>query len=117
MRIGVAIFLLGHAAVHAVMWTLPFTDAKQDMPFDPGHSWLFGDNRLLAVVLAGIAAVTFAVTAIGYLSAAAWWPSAMLTAAAASLLLMVAYFTPWWLIGIALSSALAIYAWQTQPLT
>lgn len=117
MRIGVAIFLLGHAAVHAVMWTLPFTDATRDMPFDPGHSWLFGDNRVLPVVLAGIAAVTFAVTAVGYLTAAAWWPRAMLTAATVSLVVMIGWFTPWWLVGIALSGALAVYAWQTQLLT
>lgn len=33
------LFVLGHAAVHAVMWALPFTDAIEDMPFDPAHSW------------------------------------------------------------------------------
>jgi hypothetical protein len=37
-------FLLGHAAVPAVMWTLPFTDATDDMPFNPAESWLFGES-------------------------------------------------------------------------
>ena len=44
-------FLLGHAAVHAVMWTLPFTDASEEMPFDPAHSWWLGDQRVAAGLL------------------------------------------------------------------
>lgn len=117
MRMLLTVFLIGHAAVHAVMWTLPFTDATRDMPFNPGHSWLLGDNRVLAAIVAGVATVAFAVTALGYLIDAGWWPPAMLAAATVSLLLMVGWFTPWWLAGIALSAGLAVYAWQTQPLT
>lgn len=116
MRIVVAALLLGHAAVHAVMWTLPFTDATRDMPFDPGRSWLFGDSRLPAVVLAGLATAGFAVTAVGYLLGAAWWPPVMLVASAISLMLLVGWFTPWWLVGIALSAGLALFAWRAQPL-
>ncbi len=36
MRIALALFLACHGAVHAVMWTLPLTDAVDDMPFDLG---------------------------------------------------------------------------------
>lgn len=117
MRTVLAALLAGHAAVHAVMWTLPFTDATREMPFDPGHSWMFGDSRVPAVVLAGVATLAFAVSAVGVLLQAAWWPVAMLVASVVSLVLMIGWFTPWWLVGIALSGGLALFAWQSQPVT
>lgn len=116
MRILFIAFLFGHAAVHAVMWTLPFTDAVADMPFDPSHSWLLGNGRTIAAILAGIATLAIAVAAIAYGLNAAWWPSAMLAAATTSLLLMAVFLSPWWTVGIALSAALAVYAWHSQPL-
>ena len=116
MRLLFSAFLLGHAAVHAVMWTLPFTDATRDMPFDPGHSWVWGDRRLVAAALAGLATVAFGASAIGYLLQATWWPPVTLAAVTISLVLMITYFTPWWTVGIVLSGGLAVYAWQTQPL-
>jgi hypothetical protein len=117
MRIALTVFLVGHAAVHAVMWTLPFTDATREMPFDPGHSWVFGDSRVPAVVLAGLATVGFAVSGAGLILQAGWWPVAMVASAAVSLVLMIGWFTPWWLVGIALSAGLAVFAWQSQPVT
>lgn len=114
MRALFVAFLLGHAAVHVVMWTLPFTDAVDDMPFDPAHSWLLGDNRMVAVVLAGLAALAFVLTAFGYGLDVGWWPTTMLVASAVSIVVMVVTFTPWWLVGIALDLALVAYALQ-QP--
>lgn len=115
MRILFAVFLLGHAGVHAVMWTLPFTDAAVELPFDPGHSWLLGDHRVIAAGLAAVTAVAFIVAGGAYLGYAAWWPAALIGASVTSLLLMGVYFTPWWLVGIALSGALALYAIQASP--
>jgi hypothetical protein len=112
MKWLLATFLFGHAAVHAVMWSLPFTDAADDMPFDPAHSWLLGHIRVPAVTLAGLATVTFVVAAVGYLVSAGWWPAVMLAGAAVSLLLMLLTITPWWSVGIVLSAGLAVYAWQ-----
>lgn len=116
MRVLFITFLFGHAGVHAVMWTLPFTDATADMPFDPAHSWLLGDSRTVAVAVAGLATVAFAVAAVAYGLQVSWWPPVMLAAAAVSLLLMAVWFSPWWTVGIGLSAALAVYAWQAQPL-
>lgn len=115
MRALAILFLLGHAIVHGVMWTLPFTDAVEDMPFDPSHSWLVDDGRILAVVLAGTAAVGFVVTALGVGIDAAWWPTAMLAATVVSLVLMVVTFTPWWLVGIGIDLALVVVALQAAP--
>lgn len=108
-------FLLGHAGVHAVMWTLPFTDATEDMPFDPARSWLVGDQRTTAAVLAVLVAVAYVVAGSGWLSHSAWWPATMVGASAVSLLLMALFWTPWWLVGVALSGGLAVYALQAQP--
>ncbi len=115
MLLFVAAFLSGHAAVHAVMWTLPFTSAVSNMPFDPAHSWVWGESRLLALVLAGLATVAFAVTTVGYALDAGWWPPVMVLAAAVSLLLMVLYFSPYWSVGIVLSAGLLVYALQASP--
>lgn len=107
-------FVLGHAAVHAVMWTLPFTDATEEMPFDPAHSWWLGDQRMAAAVLAGIVTVAYVIAGVGWLADASWWPLTMIGASALSLLLMVLFFAPWWLVGIALSAGLAIYGLQVR---
>ncbi len=107
-------FVLGHAGVHAVMWTLPFTDAVDDMPFDPAHSWWLGDQRVAAVLLAGVIAAVYVVAGAAWLGDASWWPTAMIGASALSLLLMVLFFAPWWLVGIALSSGLAVYGLQAR---
>lgn len=109
MRIVFFVFLLGHAAVHAVMWTLPFTPATQDMPFDPARSWVLGDQRVVAVVLAAVVTIAYVVAGAGWLTHAPWWPVTMVGASGLSLLLMVLYFTPWWLVGVALSGGLAVY--------
>lgn len=105
-------FLAAHGAVHAVMWTLPFTDATADMPFDPAHSWLLGDQRTLAAVVAGLVTVAYLAAGAGWLAHADWWPATMVGASATSLLLMGVFFAPWWLVGIALSGGLAVYALQ-----
>lgn len=104
--------LLGHAGVHAVMWTLPFTDATDDMPFNPAHSWWLGDQRVIAALLAGVVTVLYVVVGIGWLTEASWWPTAMIGASALSLALMTLFFSPWWVVGIALSFGLGIYALQ-----
>ena len=105
-------FILGHAGVHAVMWTLPFTDAVEEMPFDPGHSWWLGDQRVGAVALAGVVAILYVIAGAGWLANALWWPTAMIGASVLSLLLMALFFAPWWLVGIVVSTGLAIYGVQ-----
>ncbi len=57
-------FLLAHAGIHAGIWA---TSAPKDpkAPFDAGHSWLFGDQRALALVVALVAAGFLLVAGIG----------------------------------------------------
>ena len=117
MRTLFVMFLLGHAAVHGVMWTLPFTPAASDMPFNPAHSWVWGESRAVAVVLAGLATVAFGAAAFGFAIEAGWWPPVMVAAAVVSLALMLVYFSPYWLVGIVLSAVLAVYALQASPVT
>jgi hypothetical protein len=107
-------FVLGHAGVHAVMWTLPFTDATEEMPFDPAHSWWLGEQRFAAVLFAGAIASVYVIAGAGWLADASWWPPAMIGASVLSLLLMALFFSPWWLAGIAISAGLAIYALQAR---
>ena len=115
MRAVFSIFLLAHAAVHGVMWTLPLTAAIDDMPFDPAESWLVGKRPGLAVGLAGLAAIGFVGAAVGFAFRAAWWPDVLGASATVSLVLMVLFLSPYWIVGIVLSAALGIYAWQAGP--
>jgi hypothetical protein len=86
----------------------------RDMPFNPAHSWLLGDSRLIAVVPAATAEAGLTATAVGYLLDTTWWPLVMLASAAVSLLLMAAYFSRWWSLGMLLSTVLAGYAWVAE---
>lgn len=115
MRIALSVFLVGHAAVHAVMWTLPFTDATSDMPFDPADSWLLGHRPWLAVGVAGAAAAGFLAAAAGLALQTSWWPPVLAVAAVVSLLLMGLYWTAYWSVGIALGVGLAVYAVLAEP--
>lgn len=114
MRWAFLAFVLGHAGVHAVMWTLPFTDGTNDMPFDPAHSWWLGDQRLTALLLAVLVTMLYVVAGIGWVTEASWWPTMMIGGSALSLALMTLFFAPWWLVGIALSLGLAIYGLQAR---
>lgn len=44
-------FFLAHAGIHAAIWVTPAAKAP-NAPFNAGHSWLLGDQRVLALVLA-----------------------------------------------------------------
>lgn len=110
MRWVVALFLLGHAAVHAVMWTLPLTDAAEDLPFDPAESWLLGRHPTVFAVWAGAVAVLFALGAVAVATQVSWWPPVLVVAGVASVALMLVTFAPWWLVGIALSVGIVAVA-------
>lgn len=115
MRGFLVAFLLAHAAVHGVMWTLPFTRAVDDMPFNPAESWMIGKRPGVAALLAGLATVGFVIAAVAFAARASWWPAALGAAAAVSLVLMVVFLSRYWVVGIVFSAALAVYAWQADP--
>jgi hypothetical protein len=47
-------FFLVHAGIHAAIWATP-APKDPNASFDAGHSWLLGDQRVLALVLALLA--------------------------------------------------------------
>jgi len=49
-------FLIAHGLVHLVIWLIP-EPPDQKAPFDPNHSWLLGDLRTMATLLAVTVAV------------------------------------------------------------
>jgi hypothetical protein len=91
------VFLLLHAGIHVAIWATPAPKDPKAAPFDAGHSWLLGDLRALALVLALVAAGFLAVAGIGLWAHAEWWRPVAVIGLAVSFGLMVLYFTPWFL--------------------
>jgi hypothetical protein len=86
-----------------------------EAPFRASHSWLVGDARPLAVVIALVAAVGFVVAGIGLIAQQAWWAFTGIGAGTAALLLMALYFNPWLLAGIAISAGILYAGIQALP--
>ena len=108
-------FLIAHAFVHLAIWLMP-KPADQKAPFDPDHSWLLGDQKTVAVLLAVTAAVLLMAGGLGLLAHAGWWRSVAAIGLAASFGLMVVYFNPWYLFIEAVNAALIVgIVWLTWP--
>lgn len=108
-------FLIAHGLVHLAMWLSP-KPKDQTVPFDPGHSWLFGDRRTLAVAVAAAAAVTLVAAGLGLWGHADWWRGAAVVGLAVSFGLMVLYFTPWYLfIGTVNAALIVAIVWLSWP--
>jgi hypothetical protein len=114
MRAVFVVFLFAHAAVHGVMWSLPFTDAVDDMPFDPAESWLVGRRPVIGIGLAGLAAVGFVIAGPAFAVRATWWPVALGASAVVSLVLMGLFWSSYWIVGVVISAALVTSAWQAD---
>ena len=112
-------FLIAHGLVHLAIWLMP-KPADEKAPFDPDHSWLLGDQKAVAVVLAVTAAALLVGGGLGLWSHAGWWRSVAAIGLATSLGLMVVYFTPWYLVIGAINAALIVgivwLAWPTKPM-
>ena len=63
-------FVVAHGLVTAAIWVTP---AKGGEPFRATHSWLLGDARSLAVVLALVVAAGSVLAGFGYLAQQSWW--------------------------------------------
>jgi hypothetical protein len=81
-------------------------ETNAEAPFHATHSWLVGDARPLAVVIALVAAAGFVLAGIGFISQQAWWAFTGIGAGVVALLLMALYFNPWLLAGIAISAGI-----------
>lgn len=110
-------FLIAHGGVHLAMWLSP---TKPDAPFTATHSWLVGDQRGLAVVLAVLAATLLVVSGIGLWTAGSWWRFVAVAGLAISFLVMIVFFHPWFIpiqiINAGLIIALLWLDWPSQAL-
>jgi lysylphosphatidylglycerol synthetase-like protein (DUF2156 family) len=108
-------FLIAHGLVHLVIWLMP-KPPDQQAPFDPDHSWLFGEQKAVAVVLAVAAAALLVAGGLGLWADAGWWRSVAAIGLAASFGLMVVYFNPWYLFIEGVNAALIVgMVWLTWP--
>ena len=89
-------FLIAQGLVHLAVWVMP-KPKDQRAAFDPAISWLFGDQRTLAMTLAFGAAAVLVAAGLGLWVHADWWRPVAVTGLAISFLLMVVYFNPWFL--------------------
>jgi hypothetical protein len=112
IRVLLGTFIVAHGLLTAFIWVSP---AKADAPFQATHSWLVGDARPLAVVIALVAAAGFVLTGAGFIADQAWWAVIGIGAGAVALLLMTLFFNPWLLAGIAISAGILYAGFQALP--
>ena len=105
-------FIVAHGLLTALIWVMP---ANAEAPFRATHSWLVGDARPLAVVIALVAAAGFVLAGVGVIGQQAWWAFTGIGAGTAALLLMALYFNPWLLAGIAISAGILYAGIQALP--
>jgi len=110
-------FLIAHAAIHLAMW---IPQPKADAPFDAGRSWLLGNQRALALVLAVTIAVVLGAAGVGLWVHADWWRTAAVVGLAGSLGLMIPFFQPWFIpieaVNAALIASLLWLQWPTATM-
>ena len=112
LRVLLGAFIVAHGLLTAVIWVMP---ANAEAPFRATHSWLVGDARPLAVVIALAAAAGFVLAGIGFITQQAWWALTGVGASAVALLLMALFFNPWLLAGIAISAGILYAGIQALP--
>jgi hypothetical protein len=112
IRVLLGAFIVAHGLVTAAMWASP---PRATDPFRATHSWLLGDARPLAVVVALAAAAGFVLAGVGVIADQAWWAVTGIGAGAVALLLMVLFFNPWLLAGIAISAGILYAGVQALP--
>lgn len=110
-------FVIAHGLVTIGIWAPNPQNVKPAPPMDTTHSWLLGDARSFALSLAIAAGMAIAIAGVAYLINLQWWPIAGLVAGSLSLLLFGLFFSPWWVAGIAISSALVIAALRADVLS
>jgi hypothetical protein len=117
VRLLIAAFLLGHAAVHAAFVSPrpPVTATGPAWPFNLDRSWILSPagvdtafSRPLGMALVAITIGAFALAAVatlGVLPGSVWVLSVVL-GSIASLGLLVLFFEPWLVLGIGIDVAL-----------
>ena len=108
------VFLIAHGLVHIAIWAPKYDPAKA--PFDAAHSWLIGDQRALARVLAFAAAVILVLAGVALWADVGWWRPTAIAGLTVSTALLVVYFSRWYLFIIAVNITLIIsIGWMDWP--
>ena len=112
-------FLIAHGLIHIAMWVLvPKPAPGKETPFDASHSWLLGDQKALAALLAAATAAILVAAGVGLWVQADWWRAAAVVGLTASFVLMVLYFNRWFTVIEAINAALiASILWLSWPST
>lgn len=113
VKIVVALFLMLHGLVHAILAMVPDPDVA-DSGFATffSRSWLLGKIglpesaiRTIALILAATATIGFVAAGLGLLGILvpfAWWRPLAITSAAVSLLFLLIYWNSYLIVGIAI---------------
>jgi uncharacterized membrane protein YphA (DoxX/SURF4 family) len=113
LRVLLGVFFIAHGLVHVAIWAPKYEAEK--VAFDAAHSWLLGDRRPLARVLAFAAAAILVVAGIALLAQGGWWrPTAIVGPSVSTVLLL--YFNLWYLLILTVNIALIVgIAWLDWP--
>jgi hypothetical protein len=108
-------FLIAHGLLHLAIWLMP-KPPKEKASFEPDQSWLLGDQKTVAVILAVLAATLLLAGGLGLWARADWWRGAAAIGLAVSFGLMVLYFNPWYLFIEGVNAALIVgIVWLAWP--
>jgi hypothetical protein len=114
LRVLSIVFLIAHGGVHVALWA-PRYDAEK-APFDASHSWLLGDRRPLAQILAFTAAALLGAAGIILLAHGGWWRPTAVVGLSLSTALLLLYFNAWYLFILAINVGLIVgIAWMDWP--
>jgi hypothetical protein len=105
----------GNRTVGDVGPRYPAVPEGQLQPPNPAHSWILGDVRTFSMIFGLVAGIALALAGIAFLTHQTWWPVAAIAAGLASLVPFAVFFTPWWTVGIAISTGLVIAAFRATP--
>jgi uncharacterized membrane protein YphA (DoxX/SURF4 family) len=116
LRVLLSVFFIAHGLVHVAIWAPKYDPEKA--PFDASHSWLLGDRRPLARVVAFLAAAILIVAGIALIAQGEWWRPTAVVGLSVSTALLLLYFNRWYLFILAVNIALiAGIAWLDWPST
>src|SRR6266542_4853432 len=87
------VFLIAHGLVPVAIRTRKYDPEKA--AFDASHSWLIGDQRVLAQVLAFTAAALLVLAGIALWAHGGWWRPTAVVGLSVSTVLLLPYFNPW----------------------
>ena len=114
----IGLFLVAHGLVTLAIWGPRYRAVPEGkvQPPNPAHSWIFGDTRRFSLILGLAVGLALTLAGLAFLTSQAWWPLMAVGAGVSSLLLFGIFFTPWWMAGIAISSALVVGALLSGPI-